>query len=330
MKKYFLLGLLLLLIPQTAHLQTNIEEQISIDLSPRYPGPNESVFVSIESYQVDLDKSKIDWIVDGLIIESGFGLKSFNFTTGDLGEETNLKIKIEKQNGQIVEKNYSINPGEIDLYYEADTYTPPFYKGKSEYTYQSRLRLIALPNFVDNNDNQINSEDVVYKWKINGEVDASNSGTGRDIYYYESGLISGPIQVILEASPINSNQVGRVIKTISPVEPTIIIYEKNPIYGTIFEQNIKSGFNVEREEIELLAVPYNFSNNILSVGYFEWRLNGTEVKNFFSNNIIFRRVDDKESNNNISIQIENPSKILQLQKNSFNLNFGNSDKEFNF
>jgi len=330
MKKYFLLGLLLLLIPHTAHLQTNVEEQISIDFSPRYPGPNELVSISIESFQVDLDKSKIDWVINGSIIESGFGLKNFRFTTGDLGEETNITINIEKQNGQKLQKNYSINPGEVDLYYEADTYTPPFYKGKSEYTYQSRLKLIALPNFVDNLGNSVPANEVVYKWKIDGEVDASNSGTGRDIYYYESNLISGPIQVTLEASPVNSNQVGRVIKTISPTEPIILIYEKNPIYGTIFEQNIKSGFNVDREEIELVAIPYNFSGNILNVGDFEWRLNGNEIKNFFSNNIIFRRIDDSASTNLVSIQIENPSKILQLQKYSFDLNFGNSQKEFNF
>ena len=330
MKKYFLLGLLLFLIPQTAHLQTNIEEQISIDLSPRYPGPNELVFVSIESFQIDLNKSKIDWSINNSLIESGFGLKNFSFTTGFLGEETSLKIRIEKKNGQIVEKIYSINPGEVDLYYEAETYTPPFYKGKPEYTYQSRLKLIALPNFVDSNGRQISSENVVYKWKINGEVDAANSGTGEDVYYYESGLISGPIQVVLEASPVNSNQIGRIIETISPVDPTILIYEKNPIYGTIFEQNIKNGFNVEREEIELLAIPYNFSSDIINTGDFEWRLNGSEIKNFFSNNIIFRKTDNKASSNNISIQIENPSKILQLQKYSFVLNFNNSNKEFNF
>jgi len=330
MKKYFLLGLLLLLIPHTAHLQTNVEEQISIELSPRYPGPNELVSVSIESFQIDLNKSRIEWIINDSIVESGFGFKNFSFTTGLLGEETNLKIRIEKQNGQIVEKTYSIKPGEIDLYYEAETYTPPFYKGKSEYTYQSRLKLIALPNFVDNNGNQVNYEDVVYKWKIDGEVDATNSGTGKNVYYYESGLISGPIQVVLEASPVNSNQVGRTIEIISPVDPTILIYEKNPIYGTIFEQNIKSGFNVEREEIELLAIPYNFSSNIISSGDFEWRLNGSEIKNFFSNNIIFRKTDNRASSNNISIQIENPSKILQLQKYSFVLDFNSSNREFNF
>ena len=330
MKKYFILTLILFFMPQIAFLQTRIEEQISINLSPRTPGPNELVVVSIESYQTDLNKSLISWSIDGEEMESGYGFKNFSFITNDLGQETILLVRIEKQSGQILEKIYTINPAEIDLYYEADTYTHPFYKGKSEYTHQSRLKLIAVPNFVDSNGMKISDDQIVYTWEINGDVDQSGSGTGRNIYYYESGLISGPIQIILEASPINSNQTARIIKTITPTEPVILIYEKNPIYGTIFEQNIKSDFVVDREEIELVAIPYNFSSNILESGNFQWLLNGLNVDNFISNNIIFRKVDDQASSNNIGIEIENPSKILQTQKYNFNLNFGSSINEFNF
>ncbi|MFW5887350.1 MAG: hypothetical protein ACOCUH_00990 [Bacteriovoracia bacterium] len=277
-----------------------------------------------------MDKSEIDWLVDGALQESGFGLKTFSFTTGRLGEETNLTIRVNKQNGETTTKNIFLNPGEIDLYYEPQTYTPPFYKGKPEFSFQSDLRLIALPNFVDQNGNKISSEDIVYNWKIDGDVDQRNSGVGRDIYNYQSGVLSGPVQVVLEASPINSNQSARVIETIRPDEPTILVYEKNPIYGTIFEQNIKNDFIVNREEIELVAIPYNFSQDIIRNGTFEWLLNGERINDFISNNITFRKTDDRESSNDVTIEIEHPDKVLQIKRYSFPLNFSDGNNEFNF
>ncbi|NCS98696.1 hypothetical protein GW764_00755 [Candidatus Parcubacteria bacterium] len=330
MKKYFLLTLLLLMTPYFAFSQTRVEEQVSIELSPQHPGPNELVIVSIESFQIDLNKSEINWLVNGTLQESGFGLKTFSFTTGSLGEETNLSVRIVKQNGEITTKNISVNPGGVDLYYEPQTYTPPFYKGKPEFTFQSDLKIIALPNFVDQNGNKIPSGNIVYNWKIDGSADQINSGVGRDVYNYQSGILSGPVQVVLEASPINSNQSARVVETVRPTEPTILIYEKNPIYGTIFEQNIKNDFIVNREEIELVAIPYNFSQDIIRNGTFKWLLNGERVNNFISNNIIFRKTDDRESSNNITIEIEHKNKVLQIKRYSFPLNFGGGNNEFNF
>lgn len=331
MKKYLVsIILFVFLAPFLANAQTRVDEQISINFSPRFPGPNDLVFVDIESYNTDLNKSLITWIVDGEVIESNVGLKEFSFFSKDLGVQTRLEIRITKQDGKVVSKKYNIIPGEIDLYYEPQTYTPPFYKGKPEFSYQSDLKLVALPSFVDQNGNKIPDNQITYKWEIDGDVDLSGSGIGKNTYMVNAGIIPRSVRVVLEASPVNSSQAARIVENISPIEPTILIYENNPIYGTIFDQNIKSGFQVNRDEIELIAVPYNFSNNILDVGNFRWFLNNERVENFLFRNITFRKVDDKESSNNVTIEIENPNKTIQIQREDFILNFGSSNNEFNF
>jgi hypothetical protein len=331
MKKYlFLLILALVFIPQSVFSQTRVEEQISITFSPKVPGPNESVSVYIESYQIDLNKSNISWFVDGEVITTGLGLKEFFFTTKNVGNTTRLSVLVTKQNGQIVRKNYSITPGEVNLYYEAETYTPPFYKGKSEYAKQSRIKIMAIPNFSDGSGGTIPSSEIVYRWKINGDIDDKGSGIGKDTYYYQGGLISGTLDVAVEASPASSNQIAVVTETINTVDPTILVYEKNPIYGIIYGQIVDDNLTLEREEIELEVVPYNFSNDILRVGNFKWILNGSEVKNFQSENIVFRRVDNNPSSNNVIIEIQHPNKILQTLRHNFKLNFGEDGLNFNF
>lgn len=331
MKRYLIPIILLFFItPQLAFSQTRVEEQISIDFSPTYPGPNENVSVSIESFQTDLNKSEINYYINGESISGGLGQKTFNFTTGGLNQEIDILIEIIKPNGQTLEKNYTINPGEVDLYYEAETYTPPFYKGKSDFTTQSRLKMVAIPNFSDDSGNIIPSSQIVYTWKINGNVDGGASGLGRNIYYYQPDIISRPIQVVLEASPRSSNQTSRIIKTIRPTEPSIFVYEKNPIYGTIFTQTVDSDLTLQREEIELEAIPYGFDNDIFRNGSFKWFLNGSEVDNFKSNNIIFRRTDNNPSSNDVIIEIEHRDKILQALRHGFILNFGENGQNFNF
>ena len=330
MKKYFLLILFVFLIPQTAHLQTNIEEQISIDFSNEFPRPNEVISVYIESYQSDLNKSNISWYLDGVLIDQGVGLKDFSFNAGGLGEESILEIVITRPSGSVLKKTYYISPGEVDLYYEGETYIPPFYGGRPEFSLQSNMKLVALPNLVDQNGQKIPSNLISYTWKIDGEIDQRNSGTGKDVYYYVPKIIPRPIDVTLEVTPIKTSQSAKISTTIYPTESSISVYEKNPIYGTVFEQTIKNDFILTRNEVEVEVVPYGFSLDIFNNGVFDWRINEKNIDNFKSNTVVFRKVEEGESKNNVSVEVIHNKNILQYTRKSFNLNFGNTNENFNF
>lgn len=330
MKKYFLLILFIFLIPQTAHLQTNIEEQISINFSNEFPGPYDPISVYIESYQSDLNKANISWYVDGVLLDQGVGLKDFNFNAGGLGEESVLDIVITRPNGSVLEKTYYINPGEVDLYYEGETYVPPFYGGRPIFSPQSDIKLVALPNLVDVSGEKISNDQISYTWEIDGVVDQRNSGTGKDVYYHSTGLIPRPLRVTLTAEPVTTNQTAQISKTISPRNPSLSVYEKNPIYGTVYEQTIKDDFVLTRNEVEIEAVPYGFSLDILNRGVFDWKLNGQTINDFKSNTIVFRKVEEGESRNRVSVEVSHKDNLLQNTRILFGLNFGNTNENFNF
>lgn len=330
MRKILLIILILFLFPQTANLQTAVEEQLSVDFSTNFPEPKQFVSVKIESYQSNLDKAEIRWLVDGVLIKEGLGLKDFTFTAGEIGEEKILTIRIIKEDGSLLEKKYSIIPNEVDIYYEAETYVPPFFKGRPEFSPQSDVYLIAVPNLIDQNNKQIPDNLIVFEWKINGEVDDKNSGVGKSTYHYVSGLLPKPISASLTISAVNSDQRAKTSKLIEPIKPSVSVYEKNPAYGTIFEQTIKNDFVLNRDEIEVVAVPYYFSNNILQKGIFNWFLNGNKIDGFNKNVVVFRKIQDGQSQNQVKITVENNNDILQEAYGVFNLNFENSKNNFNF
>jgi hypothetical protein len=162
-------------------LPGGIEEQISIVQVPTIPQPGQGVSVQISSYSSDLNKARITWTLDGRVLSSQTGATSLQFTAPQSGETSRLVITITKEGGGTITKTIVINPAEVDLIYEADTYTHPFYKGKRLYTSESNVDFIAIPNFV-RNGRKIPSSELVYTWKINGNVRQDVSGYGRSVF----------------------------------------------------------------------------------------------------------------------------------------------------
>jgi len=307
-----------------------IEEQVSIQISPSIPGPNEETEITATSFLTDLNKAEISWYENGILLESGVGLRKVNFKTGDLGDASNIRISIKKYDGNILEKTLSITPAEVDLFYEAFTHTPPFYKGKSIITFESDVKFVAIPNFLDSLGRKVSPKDVSYKWSINGTVDLENSGVGKDSYIYNPGINLRPIDVLVEATPILSDQKARAIETINFKKPFIAIYEKNPIFGTIFERAISGDFMLNRTEVEFEVVPYFFSDDIFEKGSLDWLINGEKTAFKDLINITFRRTDDSAGTAQIGVEITHNDKLLQKIKTGFNLFFEEGGNDFNF
>lgn len=318
-------------ISNAQYLPDGFDEQISFELSPSTPEPNETATARITSFMTDLNKANISWYVNDALVESGLGLRSIDFTVGNPGSSTSIRVVIQKNEGGTLEKTYSIAPAEVALLYEALTHTPPFYKGKALASHQSLIKFIAVPNFVDSNGNKIPSSQIVFTWDINGTVDGKNSGAGIDTYIYEAPLISRPVKVTLRASAVNGNQEAREIKTFNLISPYVLFYGRNPLYGTVFERAIQGETELVGKEIQIAAVPYFFSIDNLEKIDINWSLNGAKLANEKANIISFRRTNSNPGIANVGIEINHLDNILQSAKNSFTIFFDqNSDLDFEF
>jgi len=136
-------GLIFAALPAYAQFDTS-EGALSISPNPQYPLPNSTVQLTAESPLLDLANSDIEWTVNGAAAGSG---QSIKLTVGAPGSATNVSVSVSGQSGDD-SAQLTLIPTSIDLLWEADSYTPPFYRGRAVPTSGSTIRLFAVPHFV--------------------------------------------------------------------------------------------------------------------------------------------------------------------------------------
>src|SRR3989338_6078507 len=87
----------------------------SIELVPDNPRPNQAVSAKIVSYQFDINRSDITWILDGKTVASGTGEKTADFVLPSLGQESVLTVSIVTNEGVKTSKTKKFSGGDIDF-----------------------------------------------------------------------------------------------------------------------------------------------------------------------------------------------------------------------
>jgi hypothetical protein len=314
---------------QFMHLQqmmSEVQSSLQVTTIPTHPGPREQVTVRIESFHTNLNAAQIGWFLNGRLQKSGIGDKSFTFTTGSLGETSRITVVINTIEGNIFERDIFINPSEMDIIWEAETYTPPFYRGKALNTHESDIRLTAMPVILSNGS-RINPENLIYKWTIDGRVLNEQSGYGKNSITIENRTISRNIRVIAEATTLDGQTTVRERVDLSPVNPQVHLYNEHPRYGTIFERILAGEYLMSEPEMTIRGIPFFFSKNSMGSGdvAFSWRMNNLVTGASEGNQtfLTVRREDGTRGLSNISLRARNHGKTSQQAQNNFNLRFGN-------
>ncbi len=301
------------------NLPYNIEEQIVTDITPSYPSPGETVTIRLSNNSINLNKLQITWRENNRIVLDQIGAIEYNFVMGQLGDNKSISVTITKNDGTAIERAYFMAPSETDLIVAPQTYTPPFYKGRAQTTHQSRITVYAMPRMLDDFDRLIPAEDYTYKWSVDGKVLLQQSGYGKNTLVYDNDLLTGTIKVSVVAEPRNFSGATRASISITPQEPMLLLYEKNPIYGTIFERAVTGTYTLGRNEITLEAVPYFFSNPNSN---FTWTMNGQVIPNNANpREVTFRIENDEAGRSEIGIQGTSSDKILQSAQSIVTLLF---------
>lgn len=337
------LSLFLLFFLNEAHAQlkpanpTDIADSADITTIPAFPGANENVLVKIESFSFDLNSSEIIWALDGAIKSKGLGKKNFSFQTGSIGTVSLIKAIIKTKEGRTIEKTLVVRPAGVDILWEANSYTPPFYKGKALYSYQSFITVIAVPNIINSNGVKINPDNLTYKWTKDSKVLGDVSGYGKNSFTFSKSVISHSpeIEVEVMSSDKKIKASGSII--LDAVEAKTVIYENNPLYGIIYERAVTGDFKLGGSEITLITAPYFFSKE--DVGdqkiKYDWSMNGRNINNKQdARQATFRNTEGGKGSTRISVDLQNEStsKELQSARTDVLLNFeeGVSNKTVSF
>lgn len=203
------------LIPRTVVAQS---ADMAITATPGNPAPGQQVFLKAQSFSLDLNQTVITWKYNGALITSGTGKTEIVVTAPKAGQ---TGIIIATTSGTIIPATASITlrPASVDLLWEAaDSYTPPFYKGKALPADGALIRVVGIPAATAPKNN-------VFKWSHNDEIQQDSSGYNKSSFVFQNGALatSDTVELTLESGSF----VGTNAVTITPVSPSLVAYQNN-------------------------------------------------------------------------------------------------------
>ncbi len=250
-----------------AYTETTDGGEMLAVVDPASPGSFSNVDISVKSFSMDLDRSQIAWSVDGKEIGRELGLKKISLKTGAVGKIVTIIISATDQNGDNITKTIGINPADVDLLWESDSYVPNFYKGASLPSEGSKLRVYALPN-LRNESGRISPTAMVYKWRLNyQDVKSGSAKNALDV------TLSGSTQnkISVEVSDLSGEIRATRSLAIGSTPPVNIFYTVDSLFGTIYDTAVSGVFNMGAKEVVIKAEPFYMTNK--GDKSFFWRVN---------------------------------------------------------
>ena len=313
--------LLFLVIPLSANFSNPVSSgyDLELQIDPKYPSANQTVSAKVELYGLSIEKYEILWFVNNILKERGIGQKEFFFQVGDWGKITTLSVQVNTANNGQIQKQLQIIPAEVNLIWEAETSTPPFYKGKAMNSSNAIINVVALPNFINRSGQKIAPEKLIYKWKEDWKVRGNQSGYGKNTFSLEGPQTNRSKSVTVEVESLDGTLKAKETISMRSKSPEIIFYKKDPLLGTLYNTAIKNEHTLDSEELKIIAEPFFFSPQD-EINY-KWTMN-SQAMDIYNSEITLRRPEDQIGSTQISLKIQNMDSILQFTDNDFLIKFG--------
>ncbi|MCI5108675.1 MAG: hypothetical protein MRY49_02405 [Candidatus Pacebacteria bacterium] len=312
--KFLSILLFFVAIPAFAQSSSNVY----LYLSPQNPEPNTPMTATLQSYSMDLETSNIRWLIGGVEEKSGLGETSFDFSTEEAGSNTLLSAVITTSKGERVEKNLTIRPASVDiLWYSTNSTVPMFYKGKALRTRYSSTVLVAMPNIFGENPN--NPDRFRYSWYYNGSSIPSTTGVGANTFNIGPAISSGNPIVRVVVETVDGRYSAESSISLETTSPEVLLYEKDPLLGVLYNKTLPDLFSLEKEEITISATPYFFRSNNLE---YVWEVDGEKLEdNISDRDVIFRRDIEGDGSSSISILVSSIETVLQKIQTDLIINY---------
>ncbi len=322
MKKffYFLILYLFVLIPVYGQVNSDVSSLV-LTVNPELPQANQTITVKLDSFATDLNTASIIWYVDGVVTPPDATRKTITLNSGPYGKTKTIRVVVAGFDGRVFERTILIAPAEISLIWQAETYTPPFYKGKALFTNNADVTLIASPS-----SGSYSAKNLIFSWTRNGQVIENSGGLGADsVRISNGGLLAKPMVISVKAE--SSDGMYRAFNTVelNPILPTIRIYEGDTLLGVRFERALQNNRSVVAKETSLQLYPYFFStpNRFFDNLFIEWSVSGQTTTNTPSITI-----QNKQglTSANINAQARHKKNILQAASTETSITFSEQTK----
>ncbi|MDO8520789.1 MAG: hypothetical protein Q7S52_01610 [bacterium] len=312
----------ILLFPSIALAALDV---VTFSTNPPNPSPNQPVTVSIQSFAINLNSAKITWYVDKEVVKDGIAEKSIQTNTKAFGQTVTIDVVIVDQTGVRTDKKFLLRPIEIDILWEADTYTSPFYKGKALPSYKSNVKAMAMARMRSLSDDP---SSFYYTWTIN-RIQGLGEGLGKTSAVIPMKYAGSAVPVSVRVSDLSKEGGGggqswSGMQNILAVSPTLLFYEQAPLLGTLLERALSGGISTKGTSFRIRAVPYFFSLDDMASGnlVYTWKKDGQSTAPALNpTSIQLGKTGTGAETSIISLSIQNRKRILQSANAQVTVNF---------
>jgi len=204
----------------------------------------------------------------------------------------------------------------VDILWQGEVYTPPFYQGKTFWSKQSRVTLVAVPQGLGN------PASLNYKWTKNGTVRGNVNGVGKNTISFTDSILSKGKTIEVEIIS-GQKSIASASVFIKPIAPVLTVYENNPLYGFMFHKEVGDVYDIQAQEITFAMFPLFVSalgraDSVLNYG---WETNGKNTG--ISNSATYRIPENTSGSSKIGVSFSNTEEITQRAGKSFLVQFEN-------
>lgn len=293
-------------------------EDINVNISPENPTSYEEVSITLSSYAVDLNKSIIEWRSNKNVVLSGYGQTTYSFKSSGPDTSTIFDVTISAPGSDKITKRIVISPSEIELIWEGvDSYTPPFYRGKSLISREGLIKVIAVPN---TNTIKQGKGSISYTWKTKGSAVQNASGYNKDSYTFKNSEFNKEEKISVTAESVDGRYNATSSITIPVFPSKILFYKKSPTEGINYNEALTENAFISEDEVTLVAEPYflPFKNKEDLFDY-TWKINDNTIETPSKKNQVTIRPSSRGGYASIDVTFENLKTLYQKVSGSLNL-----------
>jgi hypothetical protein len=240
---------------------------------PQNPKEGEEVKLTLESDKYNLGNAKITWIVDGSERDNGVGRRTFTLlvTNDKPAQVVVVRVEEEGLNDGSAQTIVELSSDFI-LYEGADSYTPPFYKGRALPAKEGRVRVVNL-SFKDGVITGFkNADSANYTWKINGQDKNEYSGQNRILNTINTTVTDSSLN--LQIMKLENGGTKISSSNISLKTPEVVLKRLDD--KKLTKRNLKD--TETGKELRVLVEPYFFSTESKESSNLKyiWKINNRE------------------------------------------------------
>lgn len=144
----------------------------------------------------------------------------------------------------------SLPPSPVDLLFDADSYVPPFYRGRALPSPGTIMHFQALAHF------GVADSAITYTWRRNGRVEGDVSGVGKSSVSLPAPTLFGTDTISVDARAADVSAYGSASVTISSIDPSVTLYQDHPLFGIEYYNALTDQTSIPDLEMTFASVPY--------------------------------------------------------------------------